>query len=231
MCIIYSLYSRSISKRFRNYKLHLRNTIVAVVLVVTFGLAWVIGFLATTGLPEAVRLGGLIIFTTLVSFHGVLFFLLHTLRSRKLRKQCKNLYYNATCKKTTPKRSKNIGVYISKLQDSPHHSSSVSGNDIQLLSIQTSSSSVSAITESSPVRQQLPSLTEVSQHHSTAAIEREQVESGMVVSNMAYDAEEEIEQIGPARRVEDRHDSTPGLSSTWEEEEEGKVVHSVSINF
>ena len=87
-----------------------------------------IGFLATTDVvPKAVQLIGLIIFTILVAFHGVLFFLLHTLRSKEIQSQCSHLYHIITCRKTTHHTSGYLST--SSQQDTPRHLSigSISG--------------------------------------------------------------------------------------------------------
>ena len=69
-----------------------------------------IGFLATTGLPDAIQLGGLVIFTIIVAFHGVLFFVLHTIRSKVIRQQCIRLYRIVTCRKKPHQNPGSIGT-------------------------------------------------------------------------------------------------------------------------
>ena len=263
VCIIYSINKHSRSKQVDNYEFLRRNVVTAVVLVVTFGLAWVIGFLATTGLPEAIRLGGLIIFTVIVAFHGVFFFLLHTARSKDIRQHCLLLYHIVTCQSKKPG---SIGT--SSYQGTARRVSTSSTPPTGPTSTRRTSTSSTASVSSDfgTLRPQIPpSLAEVPEEEEeveeescrlspqpkaamesttggrgslvmsnvalTEEIELVDLEAGkrdsLVVTNLAL----ETAMVGQDEGEGERRDSTPNLSSLWEEEGEWGAVHTVSIRF
>lgn len=226
--IVYAINKHSLSKRVDNYQLLRRNAITAVVLVTTFGLAWVIGFLATTGLPDAVQLGGLIIFTILVSFHGTFLFILHTVRSKEIREECKKLFYTITRQKRTSQKQVHSHVGSTSQQGTHYRSSISSGTTAPTrLSYRTSATLSIASSGSGTIRPQLPSLTDVPEEIELGEqflpqhprVERQ---GSLIIANMGTDEADD--------GVGSYHGSTPSL---WSAKEEGDVeaAHTIFINY
>ena len=72
--------SRSINKRFDS-----RKVITAVVLSITFGLGWGLGFAATSHNITSLVIVFQAIFTVVVGFHGLLIFIFHGIRSPEVQ--------------------------------------------------------------------------------------------------------------------------------------------------
>ena len=219
MWIVYAINQHSLSKHVDNYQLLRRNAVTAIVLVTTFGLAWVIGFLATTGLPEAVQLGGLIIFTILVSFHGVFLFILHTVRSREIREECKKLFYTITRQKEAYQKQVQSRI-VSTSQKSTRRHSNISGGTVPTRLSYRTSATISTVSSEGTIRRQFPSLTEVPEEIELQP--RVEQQASLIIANMGTD-----EAVDGG---ESHYGSTPSL---WSVKEEGhtEAAHTVFINY
>ena len=253
--IMISINRRRHNKQKLDLKQLRRNSIIAIVLVVTFAVTWIIGFLAS--LPGVLGRIGVIVFTILVSFHGVLLFILHTLRSQEVRQMFRKWIYIMTCRKDVSRKKPDT---TSSGPKSSHRSSRPTGGT---LSSNTGTleqpnyrrtSNTSSISNSDTLRRQFPTLM---RHYPDTSLGPVLEEEDTVIENRDTDIELQLQSCAAARispddiseaflienpinkeasifSDDDRRKSTPSLWSTWEEEEEedGKnnAIHSVFMN-
>ena len=79
------------------FKRILRRALITFVLAIMFGVGWVFGVLGSSGLPPAISRSCQFTFIFVITFQGLLIFLLHPCRSKDAREEWRRWFYYATC--------------------------------------------------------------------------------------------------------------------------------------